>query len=320
MTNSPIADRSPTAERPPALRVGIIGAGRVGSVLAAALRKAGHHVTGVSAVSEASRQRAETLLPGVAIKQPQTVAADADLVLLTVPDDELPGLVTGLDFPGVLGPKIVVHTSGAAGLAILAPVVEAGGVPLAIHPAMTFSGTETDLVRLSGCPFAVTAMPDHRMVADALVLDMGGEPFTVGEADRAQYHAALSHGANHLVTLVSQAAELLRRIDIDDPGRLLRPLLEAALDNALERGDKALTGPVARGDAMTVRRHLDVVDTLAARGLAPDIAPAYRAMALATAQRSDARDALTPLQIHALLAVLEPASDSPDGSKENPHE
>ena len=195
---------------------------------------------------------------------------------------------------------------------MLAPVVEAGGVPLAIHPAMTFSGTAVDLTRLAGCPFAVTAMPDHRMVADALVLDMGGEPFTVDEADRTQYHAALAHGSNHLVTLVAQAGELLRRIDVDDPGRLLRPLLEAALDNALERGDKALTGPVARGDAGTLTRHLDMLEALAHTGVALDIPPTYRALALATAQRSSARGALTPMQIDAVLTALEGRGGPPD--------
>ena len=157
------------------------------------MRKAGHDVVAVSGVSEASRERAEALLPGVPVQQPAGVAAAADLVLLTVPDDELAALVHGLDFPGTLGPRIVVHTSGAQGIGVLAPVVEAGGVPLAIHPAMTFSGTAVDLTRLAGCPFAVTAMPDHRMVADALVLDMGGEPFTVDEADRTQYHLSLIH-------------------------------------------------------------------------------------------------------------------------------
>lgn len=296
----------PTPMGPPRLRVGVIGVGRVGAVLGAALRKAGHEVVAASAVSRASRERAETLLPGVPLRDPREVAEASDLVLLTVPDDELAGLVQGLDFPGVIGPRIVLHTSGAQGIAVLAPVVEAGGVPLAIHPAMTFSGTEADLPRLAGCPFAVTAMPDHRMVADALVLDMGGEPFTLDEADRTQYHAALSHGANHLVTLVAQAAELLRRIDVEDPGRLLRPLLEAALNNALERGDKALTGPVARGDAGTVVGHLAVLDDLGASGVAGDIPPAYRAMALATAQRAGARGALTPLQIDAVLGVLAP--------------
>ncbi|WP_322613806.1 Rossmann-like and DUF2520 domain-containing protein [Dermacoccus abyssi] len=291
---------------PPSLRVGVIGAGRVGAVLAAALRKAGHEVVAASGVSDASRERAEALLPAVPLLQPQEVAQRADLLLLTVPDDELAPLVAGLDFPGALGARIVVHTSGAQGLAVLSPVVEAGGVPLAIHPAMTFSGTDADLPRLSGCPFAVTAMPDHRMVADALVLDIGGEPFTLDEADRTQYHAALAHGSNHLVTLVAQAAELLRRIDVDDPGRLLRPLLEAALDNALERGDKALTGPVARGDAGTLTRHLAMLDALAADGVAGDIPPTYRALALATARRAGSRGALTPIQIDAVLGVLEP--------------
>lgn len=302
------ADRpasAPEAFGPPSLRVGVIGAGRVGAVLGAALRKAGHDVVAVSAVSEASRERAETLLPGVPVLEPQAVAEGCDLLLLTVPDDELAALVAGLDFPGTLGPRIVLHTSGAQGLAVLAPVVEAGGVPLAIHPAMTFSGTHADLPRLAGCPFAVTAMPDHRMVADALVLDLGGEPFTLDEGERTQYHAALTHGSNHLVTLVAQAAELLRRIDVDDPGRLLRPLLEAALDNALERGDKALTGPVARGDAGTLIRHLDMLDGLAHTGVAHDIPPTYRALALATAQRSAARGALTPTQIDAVLTALD---------------
>lgn len=291
---------------PPSLRVGVIGVGRVGAVLGAALRKAGHDVVAASGVSEASRERAAALLPGVPLLQPQEVAQRADLLLITVPDDELVALIGGLDFPGTLGPRIVVHTSGAKGLAVLAPVVEAGGVPLAIHPAMTFSGTEADLARLSGCPFAVTAMPDHRMVADALVLDIGGEPFTLDEGDRTQYHAALTHGANHLMTLVAQASELLRRIDVDDPGRLLRPLLEAALDNALERGDRALTGPVARGDAGTLRDHLATLDALAASGVAGDIPPAYRSLALATARRAGSRGALTPTQIDAVLDVLDP--------------
>lgn len=294
---------------PPRLRIGVIGAGRVGAVLGAAFRKVGHEIVAVSAVSDASRERAEALLPGVPVAQPQDVACSADLILLTVPDDELAALVAGLHFPGELGPRIVVHTSGAQGLDVLAPVAEAGGVPLAIHPAMTFTGTEADLPRLVGCPFAVTAMPDHRAVAEALVLDLGGETFALDEADRTQYHAALAHGSNHLVTLIAQAMELLRRIDVDDPGRLLRPLLEAALSNALERGDKALTGPVARGDARTLQRHLDVLDALADTGVAGDIAPAYRAMALATARRSGGRGALTPVQITNVLDVLDPATD-----------
>ena len=98
----------------------------------------------------------------------------------------------------------------------------------------------------------------------------------------------------------------MRCIDVVDPGCLLRPLLEAALDNALERGDKALTGPVGRGDAGTLTRHLAMLDALAADGVAGDIPPTYRALALATARRAGSRGALTPIQIDAVLGVLEP--------------
>ena len=209
----------------------------------------------MSAVSEASRTRAEALLPGVPVRPADEVVADADLVLLAVPDDVLADLVAGLVATGALGEgRILVHTSGRHGLAPFDPAGALGVVGLALHPAMTFTGTSLDLERLRGCPFGITCAGDLRPVAEALVLEMGGEPVWVPDAERISYHAALAHGSNHLVTLVAQAGELLRRIDVDDPGRLLRPLLEAALDNALERGDKALTGPVARGDAGTLVR------------------------------------------------------------------
>ena len=78
----------------------------------------------------------------------------------------------------------------------------------------------------------------------------------MAEEHRSLYHAGLAHGANHLVTLVSQAMELLSRAGADDPAAILRPLLEASLDNALTDGDAALTGPIVRGDVNTVRAHL----------------------------------------------------------------
>src|SRR5215831_1754013 len=103
----------PTQPHPARLRVGIIGAGRVGTALGAALGRAGHHLTGVTAVSEASVQRAARMLPGVPVARPQEVLAGADLVLLTVPDDVLPGLVAGLSATGTpLEGRLLAHTSG----------------------------------------------------------------------------------------------------------------------------------------------------------------------------------------------------------------
>ncbi|WP_441245463.1 Rossmann-like and DUF2520 domain-containing protein [Kitasatospora sp. McL0602] len=294
------ADPADPGNRPARLAVGVVGTGRVGPALGAALQLAGHRVVAASGVSVVSRRRAEALLPGVRLVTPPQVLAAADLVLLTVPDDALPELVAGLAATGAVRPgQILVHTSGSHGVAVLEPAARVGALPLALHPAMTFTGTSVDLARLAGCPFGVTAPEELRPVAEALVVEMGGEPEWIAEETRPLYHTALAHGSNHLVTLVAQAMELLRQAGVAEPGRLLGPLLGAALDNSLRSGDAALTGPVARGDTGTVRKHLGQLATAA-----PDIGQAYRAMARATAQRAVRSGSLNEEAAAALLDVL----------------
>lgn len=289
-----------TRPGPPRLRVGVVGVGRAGSVLAAALRRAGHPVVAASAVSELSRMRAEAMLPGVALMTPAEVCGAADLVLLTVPDDVLPGLVSGLAATGaVRAGTFVVHASGRYGVAVLDPATRSGALPLALHPVMTFTGTTYDLDRLDGCPFGVTAPEPLRSVADALVVEMGGDPVWVPEGHRALYHAAVAAGANHLVTLVAQSMDLLRVVGVEDPARLIGPLLSAALDNTLRHGDRALTGPVARGDAGTVSAHIAELDRVS-----PEARAAYVAMARLTADRAIAAGVLRPEVAEPLLDVL----------------
>jgi len=243
------------------MNIGVIGAGRVGAVLAAALRDAGHHIGSASGASAASRTRLETLLPEARVAGRGAVARDAALLLLTVPDDALPSVVASLVADGAItAGQVVVHTSGRHGVGVLQPAARAGAVVIALHPAMTFTGTDVDLERLSSCVFGVTA-PDAAAeeVARGLVADLGATMTLVTEDRRAMYHAALAHGSNHLVTLVTQAMGLLRQAGSQDPSATLRPLLQAALDNALAYGDAALTGPVVRGDRETVDAHLDAL-------------------------------------------------------------
>lgn len=288
-------------QRPGRLGVGVIGAGRVGAVLGSALRAAGHTVVAVSAVSAASRERADALLPGVPVLPVPEVVERAELVLLTVPDDALPGLVAGLAETGAWQPgQLVVHTSGRFGWRVLDPVVTRGAIPLALHPAMTFTGTSLDLSRLTDCCFGVTAPNAVLPIGQALVVEMGAEPVLIAEEARPLYHAALAHGSNHLVALVSQALDLLRAAGVEHPDRVLAPLLSASLDNALRSGDAALTGPVVRADAGTLEAHLSAL-----RGSAVDGAvPAYRALARVTADRAIAAGRLRPEQADALLTVL----------------
>ena len=294
------------AARPARLRVGVVGAGRVGAVLGAALRRAGHALVAVSAVSDASRARAEALLPGVPVVPVDDVVRGADLVLLTVPDDALAELVGGLVTTGALQRgTLLAHTSGRHGLAVLEPATAAGALPLALHPALPFAGTAVDLERLVGTAFGVTAPEPLLPAAEALVLEMGGEPVRLTEQQRPLWHAALAHGANHLTTLVSSAADLLRAAGVAEPGPVLGPLLGSALDGALSRGDAALTGPVARGDAGTVAAHLEAL-----AAVAPEVLPSYVAMARLTADRALASGRLDPERAGALLAVLGSVSRS----------
>jgi predicted short-subunit dehydrogenase-like oxidoreductase (DUF2520 family) len=280
---------------PRSLTVGVVGAGRVGAVLGAALNAAGHHVVAAAAVSAASRDRVARLLPAAAVRPADEVARMAtDLLLLAVPDDALAGVVGGLAATGALRPgQTVAHTSGAHGLAVLGDVHG-----MALHPAMTFTGADTDLDRLPGIAWGVTTA--DRALATRLVADLGGVPEWVAEDARPLYHAGLAHGANHLVTLVNEAADLLRGAGIEQPGRVLSPLLHAALDNALRLGDDALTGPVSRGDAGTVAKHLD--------RLPADAVPMYLALARRTADRAIASGRLRPQDAALLLDVLSRAS------------
>jgi predicted short-subunit dehydrogenase-like oxidoreductase (DUF2520 family) len=291
-------------ERPARLAVGVVGAGRVGAVLGAALVRAGHHVVAVSGVSEASRTRAADLLPGVPVLPPEDVVRASELVLLAVPDDSLADLVAGLSATDAWrAGQLAAHTSGRHGASVFEAAARQRVLGMALHPAMTFTGTRLDLERLPDCCFGITAPEPLRPVAEALVIELGAEPVWIAEEARAMYHAALAHGANHLVTLVSQSMQALRAAGVEAPDRLLGPLVEAALDNTLRAGDAALTGPVARGDAGTVAEHLRQLESLT-----PDVRPTYVALARATAERALAGGRLKPHAAEPLLDIL--ASDT----------
>ncbi|MEZ5185127.1 MAG: DUF2520 domain-containing protein [Candidatus Nanopelagicales bacterium] len=277
------------------LRTGIIGVGRAGSALGAALSRAGHPVVAAHAVSESSRERAATLLPGAELVSIEELVKRSDLVLLAVPDDALAGLADNLDFqPG----QFVVHCSGRFGVGVLAAAQRKGALPLALHPAMTLTGTSLDAERLSGAPFGVTSAEPLRMAAEALVVEMGGEPIWIPESARPLYHAALAHSANHLITLVASGEEVLAGAGVESPGRLLAPLLQASLENALRMGYPALTGPVVRGDAQTVAAHVTAL------AYDPQVQAAYIALARLTADRALAEGLLAPVAAEGLLNAL----------------
>jgi predicted short-subunit dehydrogenase-like oxidoreductase (DUF2520 family) len=313
-----------SAEHPARLRVGIIGPGRAGTALGRALEAAGHRVVAAHAISEASVTRVRDNFRLARLADPAEVIEDCDLVLLTVPDDDLPALVRGLADTGApYGGRLIVHASARYGIGVLEPATEAGALPLALHPVMTFAGREDDADRVKGTCFGVTAPEQLRAVAEVLVLEMGGEPVVIPEEGRPLFHAALTLAADHVIGLVAEAADLLSRAvegpapagpplgqpaagppggaaPAVPPARLLRPVLAAALDNAVRLGDLALTGPAARGDAAAV-----AADLAALRAGSPHAAAAYRALARLTAGRAAAAGRLRQAEAQRLSGVLD---------------
>ncbi|QKT08543.1 DUF2520 domain-containing protein [Gordonia sp. X0973] len=322
MTDSPllgVADPSAPAR----LAVGLVSAGRVGTALAQALESVGHVVGAVVARSDQSQERARLRLPDSEVfADADEVAARSELLILAVPDDELPTVVAALADGGRVRPgTIVVHTAGAHGTGVLAPLTALGALAVAVHPAMTFVGAAEDTRRMQSACFAVTADDEIGFtVGSSLVYEIGGQPVRIGEADRTLYHAALAHGANHLVALIDDAVTVLHsvieRADADgaplrSAQEMLTPLVTAALDNALQMGPAALTGPVARGDADAVAAHLNALTRWGKTAPAADttIVDAY----LMQARRAAAHARPSP----ALAAVLGGAASGPGRSDES---
>ena len=224
------------SQRPGRLGIGVIGAGHVGPILAAALAGAGHALIGISAISQASRDRAEAILPAVPVLTVPEVVERSELVIIAVPDDQLESLVTGLAATGTWQPgQLVLHTSARYGTNVLLPAQRNGAIPLAIHPAMSFTGTSLDISRLADSYFAVTAPAPVLPIAQALVVEMGGEPVIVAEGDREVYAEAIETATAFSSSIVEQSTRLLGEIGIEAPGAVIAPLVRSAIENALSR-------------------------------------------------------------------------------------
>lgn len=220
------------------LGVGVIGAGRVGPVIGAALGGAGHAVVGITSGSD--DERVEAMLPGVPILDPLEVARRAELVVIAVPHDELGPLVAGLAEVGAWQPgQLVLHTDAAHGAGILAPAAAKGAIPLAVHPAISFTGTSMDLRALTNAYAAVTAPGAVLPIAQALAVEFGCEPVVVAEDDRAAYAEAIATATDFSRSIVAQASALLTEAGVQNPGSYLAALVHSTVDQALSAAGAA---------------------------------------------------------------------------------
>jgi predicted short-subunit dehydrogenase-like oxidoreductase (DUF2520 family) len=261
----------------------LVGAGRVGTALAVLLSRSGHRVVG-AAGREGSRDRAAEHLPGVPFGSAAETARRGEVVILGVPDDVIAPVTADLAGRDAFrSGHSVIHLSGSTPLLALGPARAAGATVLSMHPLQTFPDVRTGIERLPGSPVAVTAWDEEgSKLGERLAEDAGGRPFRVAEERRALYHAAAVFCSNYLVAVEGVAEQLFRAAGVPEPLRALGPLARATLDNVLADGPvEALTGPVARGDAGTVRRNLEALAAHAPHAVASYVALGRVAVTLA---------------------------------------
>ena len=250
----------------PDIKFAVVGAGRVGVTLGVLLKRAGHTITGCSARSASSLELAARWLGCPGTTAPAHAVAGADAVIISVPDDALEAVAGKLKSAIAAGTH-VIHTAGSFGLAPLSILAAKGAITLAAHPLQSIPDVESGLARVPGSWFGVTCSDDRKTWAGSFVEALGGNPLWISEDDRTLYHAAAVMASNYLVVLAALVQETGFEV-----GPYL-PLMRGTLANVESLGPAvALTGPVARGDAGTVSRHLAV--------LPPTVRPAYRTLAL----------------------------------------
>lgn len=258
------------------MKIAIVGAGRVATALAVKWLHAGHEMA-VAVHLQGTRERHDAFLPDAPFIPPAEAAGLAEVVVLGVPDSSISDVCASLAREGALHEEqVVLHLSGAMGLDVLEAARSNGARRLALHPLQTFPTVESAIARMTGTPMAITADDEETAsLGERLARDVGGDAFRLDAAARPLYHAAAVFASNYLVAVAAQAESLLRTAGLQDPRRAFMPLARASLENVAALGpEAALTGPVVRGDAVTLRRNLEA---LADRS--PDSVASYVALA-----------------------------------------
>jgi predicted short-subunit dehydrogenase-like oxidoreductase (DUF2520 family) len=283
------------------IRIGFIGAGTVGTALAVRLAERGYSILAVTSRSPSSAEKLAVKVPGCrAVKDGQEVASLAELIFITTPDDAIAPVVNAVHWREE---QSVVHCDGAASTDILEGARLVGALVGGFHPLQTFANLEEAIKNLPGSTFAIEAEGPLYRVLSKMAEDLGGRSIRLGGADKVLYHAAAVMTSNYTVTLLKMAMDLWQTFGISpaEAKIALLPLLQGTVNNIAKIGfPHCLTGPIARGDMGTLRRHL-----IALRDRAPGVLEAYRQLGLQTIPIALAKGRIEEKTAEELRALLE---------------
>lgn len=282
-------------------RFAIIGAGKVGNILAAHLHQCGYTLAGVASKSPASAAALAEHFAAPWSSNPSEIIKNAEIVFITTPDRYIKEMVWQIaQNGGWCKEQYVYHASGAFGATILTVAKEQGAFIGALHPLQSFADIKNTENCLTDVYFAVDGDAQAVALAQTIVHDIGGHSFFVSPDKRALYHAAACIASNYLVVLVHNAVNLFQQLGLSDKEATtaLLPLLQGTLDNLASKGaEKALTGPIVRGDISTTVAHLQAL-------AGNDIKKLYKQMGLHTLQLVQQINILEPHQLEMLRETL----------------
>ncbi len=252
--------------------IGFIGAGTVGTALAVRLSEKGYPVTAVASRTFASAERLAGMVDNCQIQDnPQAVADAAEIVFITTPDDAIAGVAAQIKWHSG---QSVVHCSGSDSLDILDPATKAGARAGGFHPLQTFASITYAIENIPGSTFALEAEESLLNTLKEMAVALNGQWIELKPGDKVIYHAAAVIACNYMVTLVKLATDLWQTFGVSTPEatQALLPLLRGTVNNLGNVGlPNCLTGPIARGDLGTVRKHLAALEARA-----PALLPTYR--------------------------------------------
>jgi len=282
------------------IQLGFIGAGPVGTTFGVRLREQGYPVAAVADISPAAAERFAALVPGCRIAEANQELADAvDLVFITTADDFIPRVSSELRWrPG----QMAVHCSGASTVQSLEAARRQGARVGSIHPCQTFAGIEQAVANLPGSTFAIEAEEPLKTTLSEMARALQGDIVYLTSEDKVLYHAAAAIACNYFTTIVKLAADLWRHFGKSpaDAIKAYMPLLRGTLANIERTGvPNCLTGPIARGDVATIRRHLAALEKTA-----PDLLPLYQALGALTIPIGRDKGSLTAERAEELQSLL----------------
>ncbi len=256
--------------------IAIVGAGRVGQSLGRAMRRRGYRIgAGVARTTRTARRAVKFIGVGKPLARAESALLAADVVLVATPDGRVAEAAGALArLKGGWRGKVVLHTSGALSASALARVKRRGAAVGSLHPIWPFPKPFKILRR--GIMFGIDGDLRARRQARALARALGGVPMEIRAGEKALYHAAAALVAGHLMTLIDLGTRMLGRTDVAEreARQALLPLVQQTVAGYARLGERAWTGPLERGDADTVRRHLKAL-----RRLPPVYRRVYAALA-----------------------------------------